>query len=132
MSTHTSQSVWLKLERFPPVLVRLLARTPSEDTSYPRAMTDEEIAVRGNLSVSSVAALSRLTTWDDVTVRQFKAFTLACGVDFADRDVMRRLTRYISKTPSFGYLRRDEEWPKYRELMKLFVNHERHQPVSAK
>lgn len=132
MSDTQSHSIWVKLERFPPVLVRLLARLPSEETGYPRAMTDEEIAARSDLSVSTVAALSRLTSWDDVSLRHLRAFVLGCGVDFADRVAMRRLTRYIAHIPSFAYLRKDAEWLKYRELMKLYVNHERDKPLPTK
>lgn len=84
-------------------------------------MTDADIALLAGMPVSQVSSLSRLTSWDTVPVEQLKRFSLACGVNFTSGPVMRELTRYIAHNPSFAYLRRSPEWPKFRELMEIYA-----------
>lgn len=107
-----------KLRRYPPVLVRLLARSPGED----RALTDIEIEKRsdGRLSLGLIRWLSTLTCWDEVTVGDHLLFCRACNVDLMDTARLRTLNRYL-KDPRFRHLRRDGQWPMFRELMRIYA-----------
>ena len=117
-----SQNIWNKLLRYPPVLVRSLAVFPKER----RAMTDEEIvkASKGHLSLADVKRLSWLVAWDDVSVKTMRAFCLACGADFADRDTMRKLNRYLKNEPKFQHLKRSKEVDQHRQRLAEYLKHE--------
>lgn len=104
------------------MLVRLLAKaTPLT------LFTDEQIRDRagGGLSLADIKRLSYATSWDDVTVATMKAFCLACGVDFACRETMRSLNRYLSRTPKFLHLTRDPRLPEYKAMLREFYRYER-------
>ena len=109
-------TVWAKLSKFPPVLVRLLARENGE------AMSDTRIAEAsgGAVSVADVKRLSYLKSWDDVSVRHMRWFCIACGADFEDRNTLRNLNRYM-KNPRFEHLRRHKNWPHFKELLALYA-----------
>lgn len=109
-----SHSIWVKLERFPPVLVRLLAKDANGEL-----LPDHEIVLlsKGELSLADVRHLSYLPCWDEVPVAKMKNFCLACGVDFADRETMRTLTRYISKRPKFQHLRQHPRFPEFKLML---------------
>lgn len=97
-------SIWIKLDRYPPLLVRLLARTAGG-----RLMSDDEVLRRskGQLDRSDLAYLAYALSWERVPVGQMRAFVIACGVDFADPARMRSLNRYL-KTAAFRHLLRSE------------------------
>jgi len=116
----TPHSIWAKLDRFPPVLVRLLAK--NADGS---AMTDAQIvnAANSRVSLADVKRLSFTTDWDDaVSVRHCRNFVKACGVDFANREQMRNANRYISKDPKFLHLRRDKNFPAFKEMLRVYYD----------
>ena len=91
--------------RFPPCLVRLLARHKSGPS-----MTTAEIAARSNLDAYEVDAISRSANWDAIPFSRMKAFLLACDVDFCNRESMRRKVNYLRSQNKFQYLRRSPEW----------------------
>lgn len=109
-------TIWNKLEKFPPVLIRLLARKGGE------AMTDREIvaASNGNLDLADVRRLSYLVSWEDVGLAQLRVFCLACNADLDDRITFRRLNRYM-KDPKFEHLRRSKQWPTFREMLEIYA-----------
>lgn len=109
-------TIWKKLRRFPPVLVRLLAKDGR------KALSDHEIvaASGGSLTIADVRRLSLLESWDAVTVHHLQAFTAACNVDLADRDRWRNAHRYI-KAARFEHLRRHPDWPLFRELLAVYA-----------
>lgn len=120
MGLQLSHSFFTKIDRFPPVVCRLLARTKTRGAGV-KPMADAEIALLAGMTVSQVASLSRLTSWEDVPVKTLRAFSTACGVDFTSRTAMRQLTRYIKHQPSFAFLRKSPDWPTFRELMKIYA-----------
>jgi hypothetical protein len=111
-----SNSIWSKLDRFPPILVRLLAKH-----SNGTAMTDAQITENSGLWLSDVKRLSFLTTWNEVAVWDMQAFVKACGVDFANREQMRNANRYITKDPKFSHLRRDKNFPAFKEMLLVYL-----------
>lgn len=119
-----SYSIWVKLDRYPPVLVRLLATNPSDRTQL---LTDEQIRARsqGTLTLSDIKSLSYAPTWENVPVGTMRRFCLACGVDFAHRPTMRRLNRYLKTRPRFRHLTRDPNYPEYRTMLKEYYEFER-------
>lgn len=105
-----------KLATFPPIVCRLLARR-TQVNGKAVALTDEEIAAASGLSLTKVRSLSWLTSWDDVSVSELRAFSLACGVDFTSRDSMRAHRSYINNAPKFTYLRKHRDWRTFFEPM---------------
>lgn len=112
-----SYSLWTKIDRFPPALVRLLATSPRDRTHL---LTDEEILRRapsGRLQLADIKRLSYASSWDDVPVRLMHEFCLACDVDFADPVRMKVLTRYLSRGPKWVHLRRHKNWSEFRTML---------------
>lgn len=114
-------NLWIKLTKYPPVLVRLLACEGRE------AMSDRQIAAAsgGDLSLADVKRLSHLDTWDEVPVRQLQSFCRACGLDLGNRNAVRNAGRYMRraarKQATFERLRRHREWPYFRELLAFYA-----------
>lgn len=103
-----------KIDRYPPVLVRLLARHGNGD-----AMSDQDL-VGDHLSLAEVKRLSYLDSWDDVTVDLLFRFVTACGVDFTDPERLKVLNRYL-KNPKFDHLRRHAQWPEFRSMLAVYA-----------
>lgn len=68
-----------KINRCPPAVCRLLARTRSRNTQ--RVLSNRELAQRSGLHHCTIIKLSRMLKWDGVTHRTYDRFTAACGVD---------------------------------------------------
>lgn len=112
---------WTKLDRFPPIVVRLLAykRIPGRGKV---AITDEEISQRSGIPLSEVKSISWLVNWDDVPLRRVRAFSEACGVVFTDRDKMRTLTCYLQSRPTYRYLRKSPNWKdQFQPMINLLL-----------
>lgn len=96
------------LDRFPPAMVRLVARTHRGR----RPMSVSEIARRAGIGRSSVVAISSKTTWRGITLDTIIRFTSACGVNLL------RIDRHID------YLRRRKKvafGDVHARLMKVIV-----------
>lgn len=98
---------WSVAEKFPPVLVRLLARHRGGPP-----FTTQEIAERsgGVLSDYDVVAISHALSWDAIPFKQMRAFLHACDCDFCSRESMNRKSVYLKTPHKFRYLRRSPEW----------------------
>src|SRR5688572_19186637 len=111
-----------RLERFPPILLRLLARERRG-----RPLTVNEIAARAGLPVSEVVEMSHLLSWHHVTMAKFLGFCDGCRIDLLDRSCVRRIEDYLRKGPKFKYLRTNQEWKsvykpmliEYRESIRI-------------
>ena len=113
-----------KLIRFPPVVVRLLARVyhgPGPDGC--EAICDDEIARNSGLQVEFVRQLSKLTTWDHVEWAIIVVFLRGCGVDLDERAWVRRNTRYMKELRSLPrYLIRSPHWRStFEPLIRIWV-----------
>ena len=81
MPKNGKKSPWEILVNYPPVFVRLYAKERSGPRMH-RALSDQEVAIRGNIPVDIVRRISRMTTWDNVTVGVSRSFCKGCNFDF--------------------------------------------------
>ena len=86
-----------KLLRFPPVVVRLLARSYHGPQKKCTALSDEEVAARAKIPVELVRHVSRLTSWEHVEVGLMFKFLTGCGADLNDRRWLFRNTNYMAQ-----------------------------------
>jgi hypothetical protein len=121
-------TLFQKLDRFPPVVIRLLAKHKGS------AMTDAEIAaalvttarpkwVVDAVPLPEVKRLSYLTSWDHVTIGTTRAFLHACNCNLEDRDTFRNLSRYLRQDPKFTHLRKSERFPEFREMLGVWMEY---------
>lgn len=119
---------WEKLDAFPPIQCRLLARVKPGGPPKGNA----QIAQESGLSVLQVVALSEQTDWAGVDVPTMRRFTRACGVDFENPGSMKRITMYLRGhnrkgyhiAPKFEYLRTSPDWDSfYRPLAEKLIHH---------
>lgn len=111
-----------KIDRLPPVAVRLLART---NHGY-RGLSHKEIALRSGIPKTTVADLSFKTTWAGIPVDVIDRFATACGVDFFHarhqvRTLLRRQKVYIYRAPYSQRLMYD----KLFDLLRDWATHAR-------
>lgn len=98
-----------KLDRFPPAIVRLLARRTTGHQVV--ALTDAEVARAAGLTVSEVRSLSKLRSWDDVPVATMMSFIKGCGADLDNRDWLRKNAAYMENIRGVPrYLRKSPDW----------------------
>lgn len=114
-----------RLERFPPVVCRILARKrrPAGGIS---ALSDAEVSAGSGLSVTEVSKIARLSTWDHVPVLTLFAFVKGCGLDLDSRDCLRTQTAYMKRLRSLPkYLLRHPDWETtFKPLLQLWVSME--------
>lgn len=98
-------------ERFPPPLVRLLARHKNG-----RAMTTKEIATAASWSLMWTEGVASEPEWSGVSVGDLQRFTEACNLDFTSRADLNRAETYLRKNggkPPFKYLTSAPDWKTY-------------------
>lgn len=111
---------WKKIDRFPPVACRLLARH-----KYGKPLSSQEIAVSSGLSILRVEAISDQTSWRGIDVLELRAFTEACGIHLEDHAKMKRIEQYIARAPKFTYLKRSSLWESYyAPLFRKWIKYE--------
>lgn len=121
---------WARVERYSPILVRLLAR---DEHGYPLSI--DEISKASGLPPMEVYYLSEQTSWRGVDIWTMKSFTTACRMSLTDRTQMKRSDVYlrgsvsaesgIRTPPAFLHLRKDQRlWTNYfRPLLKKYLDH---------
>lgn len=109
---------WNKPEMFPPSLVRCMAADRHVGRSV--ALTDEQIAERSGLPVSTVQEIYWEKSWDNVTVANMRAFVVACNCDFGDAEVMKVLSKRLGSNSGFKWkhLRESPNFTFYEQLLK--------------
>ena len=100
---------WRILEKFPPVLVRLLAKK-AVATKHVRAVSDEEIAIRGGLSLDKVRHISKQTLWDIIPIGDAERFCIGCGFDPFNCYDRNRAMAYNRTSASYTYLKVSPYW----------------------
>ncbi len=118
-------SFWKHAEKYPPCLVRLLARHRNGPP-----LTTTDIVGRSGLDHYTVSAISFSVSWDDIRFGQMEAFLLACDCDFTNRAAMNRKAVYLKLPRKFHYLKRSPEWEsvlqhlvaRYREHLASKIN----------
>ena len=115
----------LRLKRFPPILIRLLARDPRG-----APLTTLEISTRSGLTEFMVEALSRSTDWEGVDLFIYITFCRACNLNLLDHEQFSRQQIYLQgkmngskrQPPQFTYLKKDPLWSSYYEpLMARYL-----------
>lgn len=109
---HKSETFWTRVNRFSPILCRLLARHP-----YGPPLTEAEIAQRSGLAPYQILTLSALPSWHGVDLFTMKRFTEACGLDFTSSKTCKRIEVYLKGRPTFKYLRRSPHWDSFYRPM---------------
>ena len=95
---------------FPPILVRLLARTKPGGPP----MTSKEISIRmESESAPFIEALSWTTSWEPYSIHEIRQFTTACHLDFCNPKQMRRVDDYLRQGASLRHLRVHPLWKSY-------------------
>lgn len=111
---------WKILTRYPPVFVRLYAK--ERNKRIHSALSDEEVAIRGNIDLEKVKSISKLTSWDSVTIGDAKKFITGCNFDplnYLDRN---RISAYTKKG-TYAFLRKSSHWDTiFLPLIKIFQN----------
>lgn len=121
---------WQKLERYPPVLVRLLARHPvtgealSDERVYDNAAILSDTAGLPALPWHDLQWIAHATDWDHVPVGKMQVFCHACNVDFTDPARLKVLNRYL-KDAKFTHLKRHPDWPQFKKLLKIYADSQR-------
>ncbi len=69
---------WKHLAAYPPIRVRLLAKTGGTRAQW---IPDDELAISADLPLTRIRTISKMTDWSEVTFGEMKAFCQACGFD---------------------------------------------------
>jgi hypothetical protein len=96
--------------RFPPPLVRLLARKDG------RAMTTEQIGKAAEMTQLMVELNLCDASWDSAGLDAIRRITRACNLDFTSPRDLNRVECYLRKNkgrPTFKYLTKDPNWKTY-------------------
>jgi len=99
-----------KLNRFPPVICRILARRM--DGTRVVAYLTAEIAQRADMQEAEVLLISQHTSWEGIPVDTMLRFTHACGIDLDSRLAMKRKLDHLAKLQSTlpRFLIKSPEW----------------------
>lgn len=119
MPKNGKQNPWEILVKYPPVFVRLYAKERAGSRMH-CALSDQEIAIRGQLDLEKVRAISKMTSWDNVRVGDARKFCKGCNFDpfnYLDRN---RISAY-SRKGTYAFLRRSDHWETtFLPLIKIF------------
>ena len=111
-----------RLDRFPPIVCRLLARKRAIKGGGIVPIPAAEIARNSGLTLTQVASLSPLLDWSTVPAATAVAFARGCGIDLDDRNSLRHHHAYIKNLKSTPrYLLRSPDWKTiYEPLIALW------------
>ena len=110
---------WEMFDKFPPPLVRCLARRKVAG-SHIVALSDQEIAMSADLSLDKIKEISQSLTWDDITIEEAQKFCSACNFDVFNSLDRNRAGAYLRKGAKFLYLRTSPYWvDTFLPLIKL-------------
>ncbi len=114
-------NLWGKFDKFPPILCRLMARIHKG-----RPLETEELSIKSGLSATTIVAISSQTDWRGIDVPTARSFLLACGMDFASPDQMRRVRQRLRKplktrNGRFKYLKLSPNYDSY--FVPLFTQY---------
>jgi len=114
---------WNRFDRYPPPLVRILARKREAKRAY--ELSDQDIAVRAGLPASRIIEISKEPRWDNIPFGEARDFCYGCNfdpLDSKDRNRAMAYIRLVSKGQlNFRYLKNDpERWKTYYQpLMRI-------------
>ncbi len=100
-----------RFNNFPPILVRLLARQDC------KPLSSRHIEAHSGLDLATVEFISQQTDWKEIRLPDALDFLRGCDLVIDDTAAWRRTMDYLSKRPTFRYLRCCEGWKVYYEPM---------------
>lgn len=108
-----------RLDRYPPILVRLLARRGrGRETWYP---DDASLAAVCGLSIARFKFIEWSTDWRDITNGDRRAYFMGCDVNLENRATLKRL-EYMRVRGNFTWLHKSPLWgPQFREMVEVYV-----------
>lgn len=108
-----------RLERFPPILIRLLTvRGPGNRRWVP---TDAQLANACGLSMAEFKWASYSTSWKDLPDRVKYAYLRGCDIDLEKRRHFRRLM-WMKTHGIFSHLKRSELWSvQFAEQLEIYA-----------
>jgi hypothetical protein len=115
---------WLeKMDRLPPNVCRLIARTPHR---MKEPLTTEQIAKRSGLSKQTVLKISKLRSWASVSIFQMERFKegcgLTCGKECLQLAYIKRSQDKNQTQQSFYHLRRLMKQKKDQRIERFLVD----------
>ncbi len=103
-------TVWEVIEKYPPCLIRLLARERKGGKQI-RAISDVEIALKSGIPVERIKEISWSMDWEKITVTEMQKYIKGCGFDPHDSVVRNRVSAYRRQRGSkFKYLVNSPWW----------------------
>ena len=105
-----------RLNDFPPILCRLLARNKNGPPLTAVEIADRSTqtpGVKSPLVPVQVENISQCINWEKIHILDALAFMYGCRVDLTDAKEFRRIKDYLSKKPNFRFLRQSPEWKSY-------------------
>lgn len=78
MPSVTESHFWKYLTAYPPIQVRLLAKSPGTRAHW---IPDDELAISADIPLTRIRTISKMTDWSEVTLGEMKAFCAACRFD---------------------------------------------------
>lgn len=123
--SRLGQVFWTRVDRFPPILMRLLAID-----EHRKPISTLALSQASGLSPAMIEAISQSTEWDQIPLQTFRKFSSSCRIDLMDRTQSKRANSYLNgkrvgglrQAPSFQYLRIHPEWETYyRPLMERYL-----------
>tara|TARA_R110000824_G_scaffold75947_11_gene192617 strand:+ start:6197 stop:6577 length:381 start_codon:yes stop_codon:yes gene_type:complete len=114
--------MWKNLKKFPPSLVRLLARRQVGSSKRAiQALTNQEIAVASGMPVKRVIEISMALAWDDISIKEAEGFCEACNFNpFASAD-RNRASAYLRAGAAFTYLKKHPHWETFFKPLIVHV-----------
>lgn len=113
---------WGILNEYPPPLIRLLAREKI-GSKHVRALSDQEIAIKGEFPLDRVLQISRTLSWDSVPVGEVMRFCYGCNFDPFDWKNRNKMRAYTRKGAKFSYLKASPYWKSsFLPLIKVLEN----------
>lgn len=119
VESESNLTPWERMIVTPPLLVRLMARTNSHK---PRALSDLDIAVAAQFSLSELRRIYQALVWNNVDVTAARRFMIACNLDVMDRGSWNILCGYqIRRKPRWSHLKTSPEWETlYAPMLKAW------------
>jgi hypothetical protein len=105
---ETRKDNWTEFDKYPPILVRLLAREKTSTKSV-RALTNEEISIRSGIVRERVEEISRMLEWE-CPLHEARLFCTGCSFDPLDALDRNRAGAYLRGGPKWTYLRAASCW----------------------
>ena len=105
---ETRKDNWTEFDKYPPILVRLLAREKTATKSV-RALTNEEVAIRSGILPERVEEISQMLEWD-CPLLEARRFCEGCRFDPLDALDRNRAGAYLRGGPKWTYLRAASCW----------------------